>query len=283
MTELDSETLLGLGFVDVGAWVYDATGINYQLDGPDVAANDVRLNAPKALYAFVCNNQVRYIGKTARTIRQRFVGYRRPGSTQRTNRRCHQKIREALTSGTPVRILVFTPISHLRYQDFEIDLAAGLEDSLIATFDPPWNGREKGGQPLTEDAEREEAEEDPAVQGDADAELTQVSPQPPTQPVARFSIKLGETYYNTGILNVGVEASQHLGEHGDPIEIMFEDGTTSILSQINRTANRSGGVRIVGRNRLIAEWLRRRFGKEDILEGWVLDPNRILLNSGSKG
>ena len=46
-----------------------------------------------------------------------------------------------------LRILVFNPISNLRYGDFDINLAAGLEDSLIAEFSPPWNGRERGHAP----------------------------------------------------------------------------------------------------------------------------------------
>jgi hypothetical protein len=52
-----------------------------------------------------------------------------------------------------------------------------------------------------------------------------------------------------------------------------------IISGINRTANRSGGVRVVGRNQLIAQWFREHFRKDDVVEGRVLDPNRIMLFS----
>lgn len=282
MPDLNSDTLLALGFVDVGAWVQDERGVDYRLDGPDTKANEIRLNAPKALYAFVCRDKVQYIGKTARTIRQRFVGYRRPGSRQRTNLRCNQKIRESLSFGASIRIFVFTPISHLRYQDFEIDLAAGLEDSLIAMFDPPWNGRERGGPPLSEEAEREEAEEEIVLQENPDATLAPELRPIHTESIATFSVKLGETYYNQGIINVGVAASQHLGKHGDPIEVLFDDNTTPVVSGINRTANRSGGVRVVGRNQLIADWFRRRFERDAVVEGRILDSHRIILLSGSK-
>jgi hypothetical protein len=279
MPELNSDTLLDLGFVDVGAWLQDGTGIDYQLDGPDAKANEIRLNTPKALYAFVSGNEVQYVGKTARTIRRRFVGYRRPGSRQRTNQRCNAKISEAIAGGIQIRIFVFTPISHLRYQEFEIDLAAGLEDSLIAMFDPPWNGRQKSGQPLSEDTEREEVEEETVLKENSD--ITRVTEPPPlhVQPIATFSIKLGETYYNQGLITLGVAASQHLGMHGDPIEVSFDDGTSPVISVINRTANRSGGVRVVGRNQLIAHWFRRRFRKDEVVEDHVLEPNRILLLS----
>jgi hypothetical protein len=49
------------------------------------------------------------------------------------------------------RIFVFAPISDLRYGQFQIDLAAGLEESLIIAVAPPWNGRE-GKRLLTEEA-----------------------------------------------------------------------------------------------------------------------------------
>ena len=43
-------------------------------------------------------------------------------------------------SGSTIRILAFAPISDLRYGEFQIDLAAGLEEALIRAFSPPWNG-----------------------------------------------------------------------------------------------------------------------------------------------
>ena len=80
-------------------------------------------------------------GKTARSIKKRFVGYCTAGKTERTggvtNWRCHHKIKALLKEDIVVRSLAFTPISHLRYGEFEIDLAAGLEEALIMMFKPP--------------------------------------------------------------------------------------------------------------------------------------------------
>ena len=135
--ELNAEVLLNLGFVDVGQWRTSGDYIVYQLDGEDAAANEVLLEARNALYAFVKDNQVLYIGKTARSIRRRYVGYCRPGKRQATNKRCHGNIKAAITAGEEIRIFAFAPITHLRYADFEINLAAGLEDSLIREFEPP--------------------------------------------------------------------------------------------------------------------------------------------------
>ncbi|WP_051000158.1 GIY-YIG nuclease family protein [Sinorhizobium fredii] len=143
-SQLTAEVLLNLGFVDVGKWQPKGDSIAYALDGADASASEVLLDAPNALYAFVRDDHVVYIGKTARSIRKRYVGYCRPGKTQAPNQRCHRNITAATAEGTEIRIFVFTPITHLRYSDFEINLAAGLEDSLIRGFDPPWNGKDRG-------------------------------------------------------------------------------------------------------------------------------------------
>jgi hypothetical protein len=127
---------------------------------------------------------------------------------------------------------VFTPISHLRYADFEINLAAGLKDPLIRAFDPPWNGR-KRGQPITEEAEREEAEEADTEQRDAvhpDGIQHKAMATPPA--LATFTVTLGATYYEKGFLNPGVEASRFLGKDGDPIRIFFDDGSEPVISTI---------------------------------------------------
>jgi hypothetical protein len=285
MTELAAETLLTLGFRDIGRWVLArrAGCLDYGLDGACAQADKLLLEARNSLYAFVLADDVKYIGKTARTIRERFVGYKTPTQRQRTNWRNNRNIHEALAGGAAIRILVFNPISFLRYGDFEINLAAGLEDALIEAFDPPWNGRDRG-RAITEEAEREEVDEvqvsNAPIAGAAPAPPAPSSGPPPPG-VASFTIDLKETYYTQGLINPGVEASAHLGGDGDPIEVVFDDGTEPVLSRIDRRANPSGSVRIVGRNRAIARWFQAHFQKSDIVRARVLDAHRILLLSKS--
>jgi len=285
MTELTAEHLLTLGFRDIARWApaQREGNLDYVLDGPNAKADGVFLDARNSLYAFVEGDAVKYIGKTARTIRHRFVGYRNPTQRQRTNWRNNHNIRDALRTGTSVRILVFNPISFLRYGDFEINLAAGLEDALIEAFDPPWNGRDRG-RPITEEAEREELDETEArASGDAQAtagpDLAAAPAEPQPSAMISFKIVLGEAYYNQGLINPGVEASAHLGGDGDPIEVAFDDGAEPVLSRIDRRANPSGSVRVVGRNRLIARWFQAHFHKGDTVAALVLDAHRVLLLS----
>lgn len=279
-SDLSAEVLLNLGFVDVGKWQPKSDSIAYDPDGTDASASEVMLDAPNALYAFVHGDQVVYIGKTTRSIRKRYVGYCRPGKTQATNQRCHRNIKAAIAKGVEIRIFVFTPITHLRYSDFEINLAAGLEDSLIREFDPPWNGRDKG-HPMSEEAEREEVEESEFGASDVVA----VADSPPEsrasgQARATFSVVLGATYYEKGILNPGVEASEYLGQDGAPIRVRFSDGSPTVVSKINRTANRTGAVRVIGGNAQIARWFQENFSEGDTVYGNVVDPHTIELLAG---
>jgi hypothetical protein len=186
-----------------------------------------------------------------------------------------------LGRGEAIRILVFNPISHLRYGDFEINLAAGLEDALIKDFDPPWNGRERG-HAITEEAEREKSDEAAALPDVPLGHIVASSEEPATgrptpTSVASFQIVLGEAYYQQGLINPGVEASRYLGDDGDRIEINFSDGSEAVFSRIDRKANKSGSVRVVGRNRLIARWFQAHFEKGDVVEARVVDRNHILL------
>ncbi|CUX39260.1 GIY-YIG nuclease family protein [Agrobacterium deltaense] len=273
-SQVNAEVLLNLGFVDVGKWRLKDDFITYELDGENAVSNRILLEAPNALYAFVREDQVLYIGKTARSIRKRYVGYCRPGGSQATNQRCHRNIKMAIADGGTVRIFVFTPITHLQYLDFEINLAAGLEDSLIREFDPPWNGKDKG-RAISEDAEREEEQETeldaPAI---AEADLSSCATG---SILASFSVVLGPTYYKMGILNPGADASRFLGKDGEAIQVRFSDGSPTVVSKINRSANRTGAVRVVGQNSQIARWFQTHFDEGEIVEGVVLDEHTIVL------
>ncbi|MDB5558143.1 MAG: nuclease family protein [Enterovirga sp.] len=281
MPDSNKETLLATGFVDVGAWHQAGEGIVYKLDGERAPANALLMEQPNALYAFVRDEAVRYIGKTTQGVKSGFVGYRNPGKGQQTNLRCNAKIKEALKAGAEIRILVFTPVSDLRYREFEINLAAGLEDALIKAFQPPWNGSDKG-KPITENAEREKAEETvDALPDDYAATCSPMFTSAPT--LATFEITLGQAYYHHGFINPGKGVSSLLGPDSDPIQIAFEDGTDPVLSTINRKANPNGTVRIVGRNRQIAEWFQGHFHLGDVVQAKVVDPNHILLMSPKPG
>lgn len=266
MLSFTSDDLIAIDFSEIGTWRLDGDDLDYALQDERQSEIAAMMRAPNALYAFVRDSQILYIGKTARSLRNRFRGYRRPGARQRTNLKCNRRIRELLNDGAEVRILCFVPISQLRYGDFEINLAAGLEDALIRRINPPWNGGDTGIA-LSETAEREEAEED-----DVGVLLA-----PPAKSETRFSIVLGQTYYQRGLINLGAAPSALLGADGEVILITFEDGWPPLTSEINRRANRSGGVRIVRNVRPMAEWFQAHFNEGDVVTFQVNDANSLTF------
>ena len=132
--------LLKIGFEDVAQWeIRDRRKLIDVGDDDEVWA---ALKQPKnALYAFCSDDDVFYIGKTARSLEKRFTGYRDPGNTQATNRKCHDEIRKLIQNGRVVRILVLPDQTHLHWGDFRISLAAGMEDSLVERLQPRLNGK----------------------------------------------------------------------------------------------------------------------------------------------
>lgn len=265
------DKLLQIGFIDFAEWQTTQKNnvISYKIDS---SSNKALEESRNVLYAFCINENVMYIGKTTRGIKKRFVGYCKPGKTQQTNRRCHEKIKETLAKNDSVRIYVFSPISQLQYGDFEINIAAGLEDSLINIFHPEWNSR-KGSRPLSEEEEREIKEES------EDAILTKDTKNIETLPEhgVSFEVPLKETYYNYGTINPGKSMNQYLGEHDTQIIVYLGNKDEFITSKINKTANKSGAVRIVGNNHHIARWFQENFELGDTVSARIIDPHHIIL------
>jgi hypothetical protein len=139
--KLGNPDLLAVGLEDAAGWQIDGKKLKHVGDNK---ANWQRLTSiPNCLYAFCCGDDVLYIGKTTKTLSKRFVGYCDPGNGRATNWKCHQGIRRLLERGREVRIFVLPSHSHLRWSGYEINMAAGLEDSLLRAFQPPWNGSNK--------------------------------------------------------------------------------------------------------------------------------------------
>ncbi|WP_443749357.1 hypothetical protein [Asticcacaulis solisilvae] len=264
---MSAEILKNMDFRDVAFWYRKDGFLRYQYDGAKEFEGIFDIS--NVLYAFVEGHEVRYIGKTTQSARTRFIGYCTPSPAQSTNVKCNREIGEIVDRGGTVRIFIFSPISHFSYAEFPINLAAGLEDALVARLQPRWNGKGAGKNVIvrTETAEQEQ-------------EALHIEEEPlaiPTEYISEFTIKLGTTYYRDGMVNPGVDASKHLGPRGDPITISFSDGTSDVTSAINRTANKTGAVRFVGNNSLIADWFRMNFRKGEYVRVLILSPNRVMF------
>ena len=120
--------LLDIGFVTAGHWLLSDGKLTFELERH---ANDNNV-----LYAFVCDGNVKYVGKSLRTLAERLYGYKNPGLTQSTNIRNHTRIKSAIASGTAVDILALPDRGLIHYGAFHLNLAAALEDDIIRVLNP---------------------------------------------------------------------------------------------------------------------------------------------------
>jgi hypothetical protein len=125
------EQLKTVGFRLVGEWKLETDKLNCVLRDLGSSTN--------VLYAFVEGESVLYIGKSIRSLKQRLYGYQNPGPTQFTNIKANKLIREALGGRRSIAVYAFADPGDVRHAGFHVNLATGLEDSLIANLKPAWN------------------------------------------------------------------------------------------------------------------------------------------------
>jgi hypothetical protein len=131
LSDTPTQRLKNMGFHLCGEWKLDNNRLKCDL--VDCA------NAKNVLYAFVCEEQVLYIGKTVQSLRKRINGYQTPGPTQSTNIKGNKLIKESISDGKCIEIYALPDNGLLYYGGFHVNLAAGLEDSLVKTLKPSWN------------------------------------------------------------------------------------------------------------------------------------------------
>ena len=127
------QRLKNIGFIKVGEWKITDNYFAHTIEK--------HLAEKKMLYAFVSDNDVLYIGKTIDTLKNRMTGYKNANSTQKTNVRVKAKIIELLDTGKEVCIYILIDKTEFKFGDYNLCLASGLEDTLIADIRPKWNDR----------------------------------------------------------------------------------------------------------------------------------------------
>lgn len=271
--------LVEIGFEKVGYWHLDGDRLGLELHRMASKTN--------ILYAFVCDGEVKYIGKTKSTLASRFNGYRSPSRTQTTNVRNNSNIRALLAMGASVDILALPDDGLLHYGRFHLNLAAGLEDDLIRVLDPEWNG---GRVELELNSPRPPSttgvaepfsgsslqEEEPVAsvtrEPDAEAQFT--------APLGEFQVVLHTTYYHQGFFNVRVPQQELFAGDGEPIEIFVSREVEPIEGMINRTANTNGTPRIMG-GRQLRDWFYEAAQEKGEIRVIVMTPNSIRLEVSS--
>lgn len=261
----NSQTLLELQFQEIGEWKFsdNMLQIQYSVKGEGI------LDSPNVLYSFVIKSNVvdtvGYIGKTTKSIKNRFQGYLNPGVGQKTNLRVSEKIREVLKSGEKVFIYVLLDIEPLQWAGISINLPAGIEDGLVYKLKPLWNiaGVQTSRIKTSSEDFEDNSFDDTLVGSELDDSLTS------------FKIYLGKAYYNQGFMNPGIKASDYLGLHNEEVILMLPNKKI-IKSKIDRTSNPNHSVRVYFGNDL-SDWYHKNHKLGDTLIALIKSGNRIIL------
>jgi hypothetical protein len=287
------DRLFQIGFRNIGRWTLVRNALELQLD--TLPAHR------RALYAFATESAVLYVGKTAGALPVRLQAYVAPHQSQRTNVRNRAALIDLLGAGTDVRILGWIDPGLHRIGPFDLNMAAGLEDSIIALLAPPWNGARTAEMRaaisdmpvdiptapgrLPPMASISAAVAPVAASVFVDAPIIPVASRlRPTESSAHsstsatsFMVRLGKTYYERGFFNVPVAFSQLFGGHGASIELHCGDERACLRATLDRKANQQSGTpRIYGKSEL-AYWFQRRFRLDDMLKVTVLSPTSAIL------
>jgi hypothetical protein len=211
--------LLEIRFELAGRWVL--------IDGAPTLILDMYADHNNVLYAFVLGDDVKYVGKTTMTLRSRMNGYQWPSADQSTNIKCNTYIREALENDQQVLVYVLPDGGLMHYGQFHINLAAGLEDSIIATLEPQWNGRQR-----IANAQRNECASPDDI------------PVPADSLASSFTFTLQPSYQATGFFNVPADHDHEIGSGGARAELYIGEASTPYYSTINRTSNLNNTARL---------------------------------------
>jgi hypothetical protein len=250
--------LLNIGLISVGHWTLNNNGLKFNLISHHTTAN--------VLYSFISNGDIKYIGKTKMQLSQRMYGYQNPGPSQTTNIRVNASIKSLLDNDQPVDIFILTDNGLLRYGDFRINLAAGLEDTLIYEINPDWNLSGRNLIPVDTASEKPELVKEP-------------KPTISLVPVLKtINILLGQAYYNQGFFNIVREYSEMFGADKATIDIQLgSSGDSTIQGYINRTANSNGTPRIMGGKEL-RNWVKSNFKPNDTMMVDIISPIAVRLH-----
>lgn len=254
--------LFEIGFAPVGCWRLRDGSLHLELTD--------KVDHTNVLYAFISGDDVLYVGKTTKTLRGRLASYLKPSESQRTNTRNNGAIRDLLSAGREVDILALPDLGLHRYGAFKINFAAALEDSIIQTLSPPWNGM-RSKDLKDDDADRTGMDTD-HVALDIDAELSASAPS--------FQFVLQATYYNTGFFNVSVENQHLFGTQGSSIDIYCGPEKALVQGRFDRTTNSNGTPRIYGYVPL-RDWFQANFEPLQPVTVRVVGPTSIELTRTS--
>jgi len=278
--------LIELGFEQVGF-----TSLKNGKLEIEISRNE---HAKNILYAFVHEKgedpidwQVVYIGHTRKSLKNRMVGYRL-GNGQATNNRVYNHLKSELENGSRHYVYVLHDKINLNIHSIEVDLAAGLEYSLIQYYANYnfsqghvnlFNIAGNKNNPQNENVEvvfsemHEENIDYPVVEN-------QDNPI-----VHTFDYSLGKTYWNHPYLNIPTRFEGLFGRHGDVVAVDFFHGGELIRQLevvIDRNAANNSTPRLYFPTRngvnFFQDWKHGNFMEGDTIAVTIVNRNHLSFN-----
>lgn len=252
--------LLEAGFISAGQWQLKNGILDYELNQAFIARNN--------LYAFVCDGEVKYVGKTTRTLKERMYGYKNPGLTQSTNINNHNRIKNSILNGQAVQILIMQDSGLISWGPFHLNVAAGLEDSVIRVIEPEWNGGMKEVETTTST--------EPENTIVSEQQVRESLPEHSVPAKAELTFTLQPTYLKRGFFNVRVAESDLLGNNNEKIEIYLDGLPSPVYGVVNRTANTNGTPRIMV-GKVLSDWFHKKSSLGSLVNVEVHSPVSITI------
>lgn len=259
-----------IGFERAGEWLLDDGEPRIEVRRLAAASN--------VLYAFASERELLYVGRSSRSLALRMQGYEQGGPERSARSRNRERILAMLMLDQEVTLLAMPDPGSLLYGSFRVNIAAGLQHSLIAALDPPWN--RPGGGLSTTDVTPHRSAPPPRrrrshASGDPDASLTNTD-----RPSYRFLV--GYLYMDKGFFNVPLRYSRLFGKDRERIKILCGQDRAPIHGLIDRSSNTNASPRIVGGGPL-KHWFEEHAGLNNPVDIDILAPNAVWLrNPGTR-
>ena len=251
--------LTDIGFLKVGSWFIENNQLEHNISSFSSEKN--------ILYCFVCNDNIKYIGKTVKTVSQRMYGYKKPSISQRTNYRVNKEIKESLKNESVIDIYILTDKGLLKFKNFRINIAAGLEDTLIAEIKPKWNLTGKKLSVL-KISEKKTQKTQKNIMNDCWKFKTEIL----------IDVKIGQAYYNDGFFNIKAKYSSLFGPNKSLIQVQLgEDIYDIVEGYVNRTANGKNGYPRIMIGKKYTSWIKSNFNQGDVLKVRMTKKDYIVL------
>ena len=92
----------------------------------------------------------------------------------------------------------------------------------------------------------------------------------------RYTLVLGNTYYNKGFFNLGVDVERHITYEEGSFEIFVGEEKRKITGRVSREANQNGTPRIYGGAEL-RDWFQANFRKGDRVDVLILGTDQVWI------